>query len=128
MISYDQSKTCSINLLTICLPPCQIVSEILVPRIQDNTPIKCWGVLHRLCVEISRPIEDIGGGEQTDHITHYFTENRKIWLFVFLIKNSCINVYILNKEISTGSLLQGATSAWQSVFFLIKKRNFYYLL
>lgn len=59
-----------LTVLTICLPPAEIVSEVAVARIQDHTPIKTWGVQEGLVPKKVLPIIHIRGGELGDHMGH----------------------------------------------------------
>lgn len=65
-------EQCREQVLTVSLPPREIVSDELLRRIQDNPPVKGWGILQAHSWEMFRPVEHIGRRELGYDRRQYF--------------------------------------------------------
>lgn len=74
-----QESTCLTReyILTIGLPPAEIVSKVAVARIQDNTAIKTWGIQQQLVPKKFFPVKHIWGRELGHHMGHELTVRKK---------------------------------------------------
>lgn len=63
--------------LTVRLPPAEVVSKVTVSGVKNHTSVEAWGVKEGLFFKILLPVEDIGGGELGGHVGHEFAARKK---------------------------------------------------
>ena len=60
-------------MLTVCLSPAEVVSQVTVARIQDHASVEPRGIEKGLLGKILLPVEDVGRGELGGHVGHQLT-------------------------------------------------------
>lgn len=65
-------------MLTVCLSPAEVVSQVTVARIQDNAPVEPGRIKEGLLHKILLPVEHVGGGELGGHVRHQFTVKKEM--------------------------------------------------
>lgn len=63
----------ALYVLTVCLPPAEVISKVTVARIQDHASIKARGKQEGLIPKKLPPVKHIGGGELGGHMGHELT-------------------------------------------------------
>lgn len=64
-------------MLTVCLSPAEVVSQVTVARIQDNASVEPGRIEEGLLRKILLPVEHVGGGELGGDVRHQFTVEKE---------------------------------------------------